>query len=83
MILTDPLIRDLWGLIQEHLSEMNVVGLSLNFVGSVLVGVVGVKGLAAGFVWKSDWWKASWGLGWALLAVGFALKLFAAYLGTS
>ena len=41
------------------------IGLALNLIGSILLGVAGVKG------------RASWLLGWLLLAVGFALQWLA------
>ena len=56
---------------------MNLWGLAFNFLGSILVGVAGVKGLVTGFggpiVWKGTMWRVAWHAGWALLAAGFAL----------
>jgi hypothetical protein len=61
---------------------MNLWGLALNFIGTVLLGFATYKGLAAGYggpiVWQSSWWRAAWFLGWVLLALGFALQWFAA-----
>ena len=53
-------------------------GLALNFIGSVLVGLAGYFGLAAGYggaiVWLHPLWAWAWRFGWFLLAAGFAVQ---------
>ena len=64
---------------------MNIVnlGLLLNFVGSVLLGVSSQFGSAAGWggvlVWKGAYWRWLNAFGWLLLALGFIMQLCAAY----
>jgi hypothetical protein len=54
------------------------VGLALNFVGAVLLGVSSQFGLAAGFggpiVWKKTYWGWINVVGWSLLAIGFLIQ---------
>jgi len=56
-------------------------GLSLNFLGSIAVGLSAYKGLAAGFggpiVWTSSFYRVAWIVGWVLNALGFLLQLLA------
>jgi hypothetical protein len=56
------------------------IGLALNFVGAVFIGLSSQIGLAAGFggpiVWKAWSWRVGNVLGWVLLSVGFLLQLF-------
>ena len=58
---------------------IRLCGLALSFVGTVIVGVAGYWGLAAGYggpiVWVSPSWRIAWLLGWSLLAIGFFLQL--------
>lgn len=57
------------------------VGLLLNFCGTVALGVSSQFGLAVGWggpiVWKRPSWRHANIIGWCLLALGFALQLFA------
>jgi hypothetical protein len=61
---------------------MTLWGLSLNFVGTLVVGIAGYRGLSSGWdggiVWASPTWGFLWFLGWGLLAFGFAMQWFAA-----
>lgn len=57
------------------------IGLVLNFLGAVLLGVYSQFGLATAYggpiVGKSRYWRWTNVLGWILLAVGFLLQLTA------
>jgi hypothetical protein len=55
------------------------VGLLLNSIGAVLLGLSTQFGLGAGFggkiVWKNSLWKSLNILGWLLLLIGFLVQL--------
>ncbi len=62
--------------------RLNLAGLGLSFVGTVLVGVAGFVGGTAGYGSQNAWTHTGWTVaycgGWVLLAVGFLLQLLAA-----
>jgi hypothetical protein len=62
-------------------AALPAIGLGINFIGAVLLGLSSQFGLAVGFggpiVWKKTWWRAANMLGWCLLALGFLMQLFA------
>jgi len=66
------------------LIKMSDIGLILNFVGAVLLGVSSQFGSAAGWggklVWKGTLWHVLNGIGWFLLAFGFIIQFFAKFL---
>jgi len=54
------------------------IGLALNFVGTVIIGVSSQLGQATAYggpiVWKKGGWRFVNILGWLLLAAGFAIQ---------
>lgn len=59
------------------------IGLVLNIIGSVLIGLSSQFGSAAGWggvlVWKGAYWRWANAIGWLLLVVGFSIQLYAAF----
>lgn len=62
--------------------SLSSVGLDMNFVGSVMIGLGSYFGIAAGFggplVWSSTFWKVVFFVGWFLMASGFLFQRLAA-----
>jgi hypothetical protein len=56
------------------------IGLLLNFIGAVLLGLSTQLGVAAGWfdpIVSKNWvWKFTNFLGWVLLAIGFLIQFF-------
>jgi hypothetical protein len=55
------------------------LGLVINFIGAVLLGITSQSGLATGWggphVWKSQYWKWANISGWGLMSLGFLIQI--------
>jgi hypothetical protein len=62
--------------------RLNLAGLGLSLIGTVLIGVASFLGPTAGYASQNagtpTGWTVASGVGWALLAGGFVLQLLAA-----
>lgn len=58
---------------------MTTIGLWLNFIGSLLLGVSTQFGSAAAWggkmVWTANYWRLINALGWLFLAIGFLMQI--------
>lgn len=62
---------------------VNVFGLLLNFLGSLMIGLSAQFGFAGGWggviQWRSSRWKYTNCIGWVVLTMGFLLQLLAQF----